>query len=98
MKSKFIKFRASNTELLIIKKKAEQCGLSMSDYVRSLSLDYKVKARLTDEEIEQYKSLIKYADNFRRITNLFSLGDTTGFKKLSMETVILFRNHLQKFK
>lgn len=98
MKRKFIKFRVSNTELLIIRKKAEQCGLSMSDYVRSLSLNYTVKARLTEEEIEQYKLLNKYADNFRRITNLFKLGDTTGFKKLSTETAILFRNHLQKFK
>ncbi|WP_333661014.1 plasmid mobilization protein [Chishuiella changwenlii] len=98
MKSKIIKFRVSNTESYIIKKKAENCGITTSEFIRAVCFDYTIKPRLKDDEIEAYKMLIKYADNFRRISNLFKLGDTTGVKELSIETSKLIRKHLEKFK
>lgn len=98
MKSKFIKFRVTSTEFYIIKKKANQCGVSTSEFIRSLSLDYTIKPRLKDDEINVYKMLIKYSDNFRRISNLFKIGDTSGVKELSIDTAKLIREHLQKFK
>ena len=53
---------------------------------------------LTDDEIECYKNLSKYADNFRRISNLFKLGDVTGMKKETLETSRLIKKHLEKLK
>ncbi|ENA1763932.1 plasmid mobilization protein [Flavobacterium psychrophilum] len=98
MKDNFIKFRVSKMELLIIKKKALNSGTSVSELMRGLVLDYKLSNKLTPEEIECYLLLSKYADNFRRISNLFKLGDTTAVKEESLATSKLIREHLLKLK
>jgi hypothetical protein len=98
MKDNLIKFRVSKIENLIIKKKALNSGVSVSELMRGLALDYKLSNKLTPQEIECYQLLSKYADNFRRISNLFKLGDTTGVKEASLETSQLIRQHLLKLK
>jgi hypothetical protein len=98
MKNSIIKFRVSNIENLIIKQKAEQCGLSVSELMRGLAFDYKLSYKLTPDEIECYKLLSKYADNFRRISNLFKLGDVDSFKLETLETSSQIRTHLMKLK
>ena len=98
MKDNLIKFRVSKIENLIIKKKASNSGISVSELMRGLVLDYKLSNKLTPEEIECYQLLLKYADSFRRISNLFKLGDTTGVKEVSIETSKIIREHLLKLK
>ena len=95
-KNKKIEFRVTNTEHLIIRNKATKVGCSMSEYLRGTSLDYPLTYKLTNEEIEIYKQLNKFSDNFRRISNLFKLGDVTGVKEASIETAKLIRIHLNK--
>ncbi len=97
-KTKKIEFRVTLTEHLIIKNKAKKTGASMSEYLRGIALGYDLTYKLTDEEIEIYKQLNKFSDNFRRIGNLFKLGDFTGVKEISIETSKLIRNHLNKLK
>lgn len=97
-KCKKIEFRVTLTEHLIIKNKALKTGCSMSEYIRNTVLDYPLTYKLTPDEIIIYKQLNKYADNFRRISNLFKLGDTTGVKSVSIETAQLLREHLNKLK
>ena len=84
MKNDLIKFRVSKIENLIIKKKAEDSGVTVSELMRGLVFDYKLSH--------------KYADNFRRISNLFKLGDIDGFKKETLEASKQIREHLIKFK
>ena len=98
MKNDLIKFRVSKIENLIIKKKAEDSGVTVSELMRGLVFDYKLSHKLTTEEIECYQLLSKYADNFRRISNLFKLGDVDGFKKETLEASKQIREHLIKFK
>lgn len=98
MKDKLIKFRVTKIENLIIKKKASNSGVSVSELMRGLVFNYKLSNKLTPEEIECYQLLSKYADNFRRISNLFKLGDTTGVKEESIATSKLIREHLLKLK
>ena len=97
-KTKKIEFRVTLTEHLIIKNKAKKTGGSMSEYLRSMALGYDLTYKLTDDEIEVYKQLNKFSENFRRIGNLFKLGDVTGVKETSIETAKLIRNHLNKLK
>lgn len=97
MKNKVLRFRVSALEQQIIQKKINSTGLTMSEFLRRLSLDLNLKNKLTNDEIECYKNLSKYADNFRRISNLFKLGDVTGMKNETMETSRLIRKHLEKF-
>lgn len=95
-KTKKIEFRVTLTEYLIIQKKAKETGCSTSEFLRSTALDYNVTYKLTKEEIEVYKDLNKFADNFRRIGNLFKLGDTTAVKETAVSTALLIREHLNK--
>ena len=98
MKNKVLRFRVSSLEHQIIQKKIRKTGLSMSEFFRRLSLELELKNTLTEDEIEGYKTLSKYADNFRRISNLFKLGDVTGMKNTTLETARLIRKHLEKLK
>ena len=98
MKNKEIRFRVSPLEHQIIKNKIAKTGLSISEFMRRLSLDLELKNKLTPDEILCYKNLSKFADNFRRISNLFKLGDVTGMKKETLETSRLIKKHLEKLK
>ena len=98
MKNKVLRFRVSSLEHQIIQKKIRKTGLSMSEFFRRLSLELELKNTLTEDEIEGYKTLSKHADNFRRISNLFKLGDVTGMKNEMLETSRIIKSHLEKFK
>lgn len=97
MKNEFIKIRVSRIEKKVIERKSQKAGLSVSEFVRRLAFEKELKSRLSEEEIECYKSLSKYADNFRKISNLFKLGDVTGMKQETMEVGKLIREHLKNF-
>lgn len=96
-KDKIIKLRVTKLEKSIIQTKAKNAGLGVSEYIRRLAFDKKLKPRLTMEEIKCYQSLSKYADNFRRIGNLFKKGDTTGVKEETLSTSRLIKEHFKKF-
>jgi len=97
-RSKKIEFRTTHTEYLIIQNKALKSGTSISEFLRNTAMGYPLSYKLTEDEIAVYKQLNQYADHFRRIGNLFKLGDTTGVKEACVETTKLIRNHLNKLK
>lgn len=97
-KTHFVKFRVTKSELLLIKYKAKKAGISTSDLIRSLALGYEISYKLNQEEIEIYKELAKFSDNFRRISNLFKAGDVTAVKEQSIKTGLEIREHLKKLK
>lgn len=97
MKKQSIKFRCSSLEKEIIKKKASNSGLTISEYCRAIALNQKIGFKLTDEELEIYKTLIKYHNNFVQISNLLKKKDS-GFAKKIMEVVNEIKCHLNKFK
>lgn len=98
LKKHRIEIRLSKIDKLILQKKAEKSAMSLSQYVLSCALKLEMKSRLSEDEIECYKLLSKYADNFRRISNLFNLGDTDGFKKECLVASSEIRQHLLKLK
>lgn len=71
MKKQRIEFRVSSLEKAIISKKSEHSGLSISDYCRRSALQQNISYKLTTEEIEIYKMLVQYRNNFAAIANLF---------------------------
>ena len=98
MINKEYRFRVSPLEHQIIKNKISKTGLSISEFMRRLSLELELKNKLTDDEVECYKNLSKFADNFRRISNLFKIGDVTGVKNETLETSRIIKKHLEKLK
>lgn len=75
MKKEILKFRCTSLEKAIIKKKAENCGLSMSEFVRASSLNQKISSKFTDEEFDIYSTLLIYHKNFTALSNLFKAKD-----------------------
>ncbi|WP_241280338.1 plasmid mobilization protein [Chryseobacterium cucumeris] len=98
MKNKMIKFRVTELELQIIKLKISKTGLSISEFMRRTSLGIEMKNKLTEDEVICYQNLSKFADNFRRISQLFKLGDITKMKEECLNTSRLIREHLEKLK
>lgn len=96
MRKKTLLLRMNNLEYLVIKNKAKKTGLPTAVYIRNRALNYEIPNRLTEDEINCYKTLSKFSDNFRRISHLFKLGDVTGVKEESLATSKLIREHLAK--
>ena len=98
MKNYIIKFRVSKIEHAVITKKAEEAGISVSEMLRGLAFNFKFSPRFTDEELEIYKTLSKFSNNFTRISNLFKNGDVEGMKIETLNTANEIREHLLKLK
>lgn len=96
MKNYKIEIRVSLYEKKLIKKNAELCGLTVSEFCRRSVNNQKIIERFTDEQIELYKSLLKYHHHFQRIGNMF----TKNNPELSLEVRKLanqFKEHLKGF-
>ena len=97
MKKEFVQFRCSIYEKKLLKVKADKSGLSISEYCRRAAFDDRIIERLTKEQIEMYKMLIKYELNFKRIGNMFRKRNP----KLADEVIQLaneIRKHLMGFR
>ena len=97
MKKENIKFRCTLFEKKILKIKAKKAGITMSEFCRKAAFEIKIIERLTDDQIEVYKMLITYHNNFKSIGNMFKKKDsnlTSEVYKLAEE----IKNHLQNFK
>ena len=97
MKRTYIKFRCSIYEKKLLKKRAERAGISLSEYCRSSAFGNSVIERLTEEQLTQYKMLVKYKGNFTRIGNMFKKRNpklASEVEKLAEE----IRTHLYNFK
>lgn len=98
VRTSFIKIRVSTIEKRTIKKKAKEAGLNVSEYLRKLALGHQVRAKLTSEEIECYKLLNKFANNFIWISNALKSGDKSKVKELCLETSEAILAHLNKLR
>ncbi|TMU54823.1 mobilization protein MbpA [Flagellimonas algicola] len=97
MKSKVIRFRCTIFEQKLLKVKARNAGLSLSEYCRRAAFDDRIIERLTEDQIAMYKMLISYQNNFIRIGNMFKKRNP----KLSEEVTLLakeIKDHLYNFK
>ncbi|WP_373519701.1 mobilization protein MbpA [Pricia sp.] len=97
MKRTYIKFRCSIYEKKLLKKKAKRAGISLSEYCRSSAFGNSVIERLTKEQLECYRTLVKYKNNFTSIGNMFKKRNP----RLANEVAQLaeqIRKHLYNFK
>ncbi len=97
MKKETIKFRCTLYEKKLLKVKARKAGISLSEFCRRAAFDDRIIERLTEDQIEIYKMLIKYQNNFKLIGNMFRKRNP----KLADEVIELaneIRSHLYNFK
>lgn len=75
MKREIIKFRCTIYEKKVLRKRAERAGVSLSEYCRVSAFGNNLVERLTEEQLERYRMLVKYKNNFTRIGNMFKGRD-----------------------
>ena len=92
-----IECRVTHTELLILKKKAVQAGITLSEYIRGTALNYDLAYKLSEDEIQSYKQLCELKNNFQRIANYMKYKATSELHNAIMETILLVNRHLKKF-
>ena len=96
-KTEILKFRCTLFERKVLEAKSKRSGITISEYCRRVVFDKEIVERLTDEEIDIYKVLIKYSNNFKSIGNMYS-------KKNPKLTAVVYeladeiKTHLIKFK
>ena len=91
------KFRTCSYEKKLIKIRAKKTGLSQSEFCKKAVLNFKITERLTEEQIELYKMLIKYHNNFKSIGNLIKEKHPGLYQKIN-QTADEIKTHLQNFR
>jgi hypothetical protein len=97
LKREFVQFRCTVYEKKLLKVKARKSGLSLSEFCRRAAFEDQIIERLTEEQIEAYKMLVKYENNFKRIGNMFRRRNPRLAKEVS-QLADEIRMHLLSFK
>ncbi|MFA6402421.1 MAG: mobilization protein [Salinivirgaceae bacterium] len=96
MKRFRIEIRVTSLEKKILTKKAFNCGLTLSEYIRQTALGNEPRYKLTPEEIEAYIALHKYERYFTNISNMYK-NHITPINEDVRLVINLFKTHLSKF-
>ncbi|MGV0938886.1 plasmid mobilization protein [Algoriella xinjiangensis] len=97
-KTKRIEIRLTLLEEKLLKVKAKETGLPVSSYVRNCALGKKLPKQLNESELETYRELKKFYNNFSSISNLLKKGDYGSMLSeisLVQQEILL---HLQKIR
>jgi len=93
----YIQIRCSIYEKKLLKNRADKAGISLSEYLRSTAFQKNIVERITQEQLECYQLLVRYKNNFSRISNMFKKGNpqlANEVKHLAEE----IRTHLNNFR
>ena len=93
-KNEKIQIRLTSFEKTLLKIKAEDSGLTLSEFVLSSALNRQIKPPMTEGELEVYKDLKQYQTNFARISNLIK-GKENGLNEEIEQTIKLINQHLK---
>lgn len=94
-KSKNLMIRINLFDYKLIKIKAEDCGISTSEFIRKCALNKSLPKSLNSDELEVYKDLKKYHHNFTAISNLLKKGDYTSMIIEIKQVQNLIKEHLK---
>ena len=97
MKRQRIEFICTSFEKKLIQVKAKKAGIKTADYCRKSALNNDIKEILNNEQIELYKMLITYHNNFKSIGNLIKNKHPDLYQKV-YQTAEEIKVHLQNFK
>ena len=92
-----IEVRCSNYEKKLLIIKAKKAGLSLSEFTRRAVFDKSIKERLSEEQIEIFKELVKFHNNLKRVGNLLLKKEPNSTLKINLLADEL-KCQFQKFK
>lgn len=95
-----IQVRTTKLEKKVIQSASDQVGLSVSDFLRKRAFDLQLKERFSPEEMDLFRTLQKYSENFRRLSNY--IKNTQGISPQLIADIDLLRKDIhsviKKFK
>lgn len=94
-KKQKIELRLTSLEKDIIKKRAENSGLSVSAFLRHAAFSQKVTSKMTDEEFNIFNEMLKFNLNFERISNMYK-SKNPEINKEVRELIKEFGTHLKR--
>jgi hypothetical protein len=97
MKREYIQIRCSIYEKKLLQRRAARAGISLSEYIRNTAFDKNIVERITPEQLETYKMLVQYKNNFSRIGNMFKKRDPKLVREVE-DLAKEIRAHLKNFK
>lgn len=97
MKREYIQVRCSIYEKKLLQRRAARAGISLSEYIRNTAFDKNIVERITPEQLETYKMLVQYKNNFSRIGNMFKKRDPKLVREVE-DLAKEIRAHLKNFK
>lgn len=95
-RGELVKFRCFVYEKKLLKVKAKNTGLSLSEYIRRSVFEKEITERFSEEHVQIYKMLIKYHNNFKSIGNMFKKRDPKLTQKVH-DLANEIKEHLNNF-
>ena len=92
-----IECRVTNTEWLILKKKSKDAGITLSEFIRGVALNYDLAYKLSPDEIATYKQLTELKNNFQHISNYMKYKASYELLMEIQNTITLVNKHLKQF-
>ena len=93
--SKQILIRISSFEKKLLQAKAEEAGMSVSEFLRAAALNKQIKPPPTSEQMEAYMLLKNFLFNFSRISNAFKQKDYAHLHSEILEVIEEIMKHLK---
>lgn len=81
--------RFTKTEYFIVKEKAANAGISVSNYIRRVAINEPIRNRLTDEEREITSHLVGWSNNLNQIAK-------ACHQEGALKAMIYFQNYRNK--
>lgn len=96
VKSEVVKVRFTSAEKRLLQSFSDKVGITISEFIRSKSLNHKLTTRLNQEEVVYLRVLIGMATNLNQIAKKVNMGEATQL--LISEILIAINNQIQKLK
>ncbi len=90
-----IELRVTKLEKKLLEKRADESGLSVSEYLRRAGFGQTIGYKLTPEELGVYKDLSAFHRHFSNLSNLFKKGHP-DFWKETRNVMQIIKDHLKK--
>lgn len=93
-----INVRVTLFEKAVLKVKASECGLNISEYLIRCGTNRNLPRSLTIEELEALKEIQKFQANFTRMSNFIQKYNDEALKlevKILLEEVKQFQKHMK---
>lgn len=95
-KTEIARFRLAPDEMQFLRRQADDCGLTLSNFCRAVCLGYQPRQRLTADEVEMLREVRKLRNDLVHINNYNKHNPNWDSIRKDNEKLILNLNEILK--